>query len=136
MVAVTEIDLPSGWVRRTADERSRKTIAEYKLESEEGTTFTVVVRRPSDVEEYGLRLSTAIPESKYKHHSYPVQEYETRTAALEGAEAFIEHLSTRFREGSLSRDDPGIEATRAAIRDFTGHSSFPSIRRLVRILRR
>lgn len=138
MVPVTEqvVDLPSEWTVRTADERSTGSLAEYQLRSDEGTTFVVTVRRPTDAEEYGMQLSTIVHGETQQRHDYPVREYETRTAALDGAEAFIEHLSTRFQEGTLSRDDPTIEATKAAVEEFTDHRPFASIRRLARILRR
>lgn len=131
-----DIDLPSDWTERTADEQSKGTLVEYQLQSNADTIFMLAIRRPSDVEGYKIRLSTVTPGLKPTRHDYSVEEYETSTAALKGSEAFLEHLSTRFREGSLSRDDPGIEATRATIQDFTDHRPFSSIRRFVRILRR
>lgn len=130
-----DIDLPPDWTAQSTDALSGGAMAEFQRTSSTGTRFIVTVRRPSDVEGYKLRFSTIVPGSRQIRHDYPVQEYETRTDAFEGAEAFIEHVSTRIREGSLSSDDPTIEATRATIRNFTDPRPFASVRKLVRILR-
>lgn len=136
LVTDLEIELPPDWEVRSSDARTGETLAEFQRESPAGTRFVVAIRRPSDVAGYELRFSTIVPGSRQMRHDYPVEEYETRTDAFEGAEAFIEHVSTRIREGSLSSDDPTIEATRAAIRDFSDPRPFSALRRLVRIIRR
>ncbi|MBO4248994.1 hypothetical protein IL252_14325 (plasmid) [Halomicrobium sp. IBSBa] len=116
------------------NERAREPLAVFQYQSPNDTTFIVAVQQPEEIDGYQLRLSTVVPGSKQIRHDYPVQTYETQAAALAGAEDFIEQLSTRFRDGSLSRDSPSIEATQAAVRDFADHRPFPLFRRLVRIL--
>ena len=128
------INLPADWTERAAEQQSEQTLAEFRSQTDTDTTFTVSIHRPSDVEGYRMRFSTFVPESKQPRHEYPVAEYETRTAALEATESFIDHVTARFRDGSLSRDEPDIDAVRTTIEDFTHHRPFASIRRLTRLL--
>lgn len=132
-----KIELPPEWSEQPEESQRGTAVAEYRHTTVEGTAFVVsVFQRSSDAGGYKLQLSTSAPISNGVHHDYPVEEYETRVDAFEGAESFIEHISVRLLDGSISHDDPEIEEIRGMIQDFSGGQLFSSIRQLVRRLYR
>lgn len=131
----TETDLPAEWIEKPDEAQRGPAIVEYQHETADETTFIVSVMPKTADEGFKLRLSTINPTSTHVRHDYPVEEYETQAAAVEGAESFIEEFSQRVREGSISSADPEIDAIRETIQAFKGNRLFPSIGRLLRRLR-
>jgi hypothetical protein len=137
MMIEFDIELPSEWAKRTGDNQHRIPVTEYQYTTAEDTTFIVSILPQANTKRYKLRLSTITLTAKATHvrHEYPVEAYETRADAVDGAESFIEYISVQLYEGTVSQDDPEMEEILGTIQDFTGDRPFLSIRRLVRWFR-
>lgn len=94
---------PSEWYERPNGRRDGEVIQEYEYDPTRETTFLVSLVRRSAREMYELRLTVIDLQSTRLRHDYPVDEYDSREAAVAGAESFIDHLSERFREGNSHR---------------------------------
>lgn len=127
-----ETDLPVGWTEKSDDTRRDPAIVEYQYETADDTRFIVSVMPQTAKEGYKLRLSTINPTSTHVRHDYPVDEYDAVEDAVEGAESFIDELSQRLQEGSISSADPEIEAIGDTIQAFRGNRLFPSVGQLLR----
>jgi len=127
-----EADLPVGWTEKRNDTRRDPTIVEYQHETADETRFIVSVTPQTAEEGYRLRLSTINPTSTHVRHDYPVDEYDAIDNAVEGGESFIDELSQRLQEGSISPVDPQFKSIRDTIQAFRGNRLVPLISRLLR----
>lgn len=131
-----EIDLPVEWTEKSSETRWRSTVVEYVYKTDDETTFIVsVLPQTEDEGGYKLHLSTIDPTSTQIRHDYLVYEYDSLKDAVAGTESFIEQLSLRLREESISSADPEIEAIRETIQAFRGNRLVPSLRHLLRRFR-
>lgn len=131
-----EIDLPSSWTERSDETQHGSALVEYQHETGDKTMFIVsVLPRTADDKGYKLYLSTINPTSIHVRHDYPIEDYDSLEDAVDGAESFIEQVSHRLQDGSISSADPTIEEIRTTIQAFTDDQLFPSFRCLLRRFR-
>lgn len=132
-----ELELPPGWSETTEDDRGETVIAEYHHESTADTTFIVAINRPvSGPERYTVQLSTVDPTSMPTRHDYPVAEYDTLAAAVEGAQSVIDRLAAQLEDGTISSKDPSIEEIREFIRSFDREGRLLPLRDIILRFRR
>ncbi|WP_152420653.1 hypothetical protein [Halorubrum tebenquichense] len=132
---MTNIGIPTAWTKKREEGRYSAAVVEYHHEIADETLFVVSVIPKIDDGKFELRLLAINRTSTHVRHDYPIDEYDTVEDAVEGAESFIEMLSQRLAEGSLSPSDPQIEAIRETITTFRGDRSLPTIGRLIRRFR-
>lgn len=122
-------DLPLEWSVVPPAEQQESVLVEYRYQPDGETTFLVSVLSPASRGPlYELRLSTITQQPQALRHDYPVAHYETREKAHENAIAFINYLTTKFEQGTLSRTDPEIDAIRSVISGFSSNGLFPMFR--------
>lgn len=116
MMTEREIDPPPAWNERPGSEQRDSMLFEYQHETGDETAFIVsVLDRSADSEEYELRLSTIDRPSSHYRHDYPVDEYDSRSAAIAGGEACMEHVLHQLETGRISSEDPDVEEIRSTI---------------------
>lgn len=132
---MTDVDiaLPSDWSEHVDETQRGSALVEFQHETDDGTTFIVsVLPRTTADEGYTLRLSTITQTPTHVRHDYTIDEYDSLEDAVDGTESFLEQLSHRLRDGSISSTDPAIDEIRNIIRAFTGERRFRAARRLIR----
>lgn len=128
-----EINLPPEWTERTGEKHRDPAVVECKHTTADDVTFVASVVPRADRKAYNLHLLTIDPTPARR--DYPVKEYGSRKAALAGTESFVEHLSHQLQNGSISSANPETEEIREALREFSDDRLFPSIQRLISLLR-
>lgn len=122
--------LPEGWAKPTPDESGRER-NQFRLNAEDGATFLVWVIERGEDEPFQIRLTTISDDGDRVRHDYPIDVYDSREAAIAGAESFVARLDWQRREGRLSDDDPTVEDVQRFIVEFVGLSIGVRLRRFL-----
>lgn len=103
----SDLDLPAGWAGVSDEYQRKPRVAAYQHQPTEATAFLVTIAdEGASPNQYRVRLSTVNIASKYVRHDYPVDGYDTRDAAFDAAESFVEHVHEHLQEGSISAGAP------------------------------
>lgn len=119
----TDVSLPNGWQRLSADVQHSSSIAEYERDIGADTAIIVSVREHVEEADYELRLSTVDSQQHTIYHSYSVLTFESVEPALEATEEFIDHLDENDITGSISSEELTPDEVGDAIGDFIGDES-------------
>jgi len=111
--------LPEGWSKTTADESGRERY-QFRLNEEAGATFLVWVIDRGEDEPFQIRLTTISDDGNRVRHDYPIDSYDSKEAALAGAESFVDRLDSGLQQGTISNDDPSVEEVQRFIDEFIG----------------
>lgn len=112
------IQCPEGWHRRSAEGREPGAIDAWSRTASNDAAYIVSIHRDESAG-YELELSTIDPGDHPVRHDYHVADYGTRELAYEAAEDLVAQLDEQLDAGVLSPENPTVEATEAAVREFT-----------------
>lgn len=117
---MTEIDIspPPAWSRTSGTTQDSVADIEYEHEPVADTTFIVSLRPKINAKGYVLQFSTIARSRTTVRHDYRVDEFERVKAAERAAQTFMQTISQRVREGTISPDEPEIDAIQETIRSY------------------
>ena len=122
--------LPEGWSKTRADEAGRERY-QFQLDQADGATFLVWVVERGEDDPFQTRLTTISNAGNRVRHDYPVDTYESKETAIDGAESFVDRLDSRLRQGTVSDDDPTVEDVQRFIDQFVGLGIGTRLRRFL-----
>lgn len=109
---------------------SRREKFRFELEADGTTLAVTILDRERPTEPYAVRLTTRTGGRSPVRRDYRVGAYATIDAAIERAEALLDLLDARIRDGAVSGKDPAPGEIRAVVTEFTGPRIGTRLRRL------